>query len=275
MKERQIWVFGNPDKSELGFPDRADLEKYIANDIFEKEAGRYRYTLARFAEVIVMSRDGLAFGHFDISEKVKPTDHDRAEYPKVKHVYLVSSSTLYEEPVQLSKLDIKLGRFGKRLSEDEFSQLLIHAGKVKAFSGAVRLPDSPAALDKLLQSVRRRLGQSEFREGLINAYNGSCAVTDCDVVDALEAAHIIPHCEDDSHSSSDGLLLRADIHTLFDHHLIGIDPASKTIVIAEKLTGTCYAELNGKPLAQPKDAASEPKVSSLATRWERFLNEES
>ena len=146
-QDRQIWVFGNPDKTELGFPDRADLTRYIANDIFEKESGRYRYTLARFANIIVMSRDGLAFGHFDVLEKVKPTAFDKAEYPKVKHVYLVSSSTLYEEPVPLSDLDIKLGRFGHRMSEGEFSRLLSMAGKTQDFSGGVRVPRSSTELE--------------------------------------------------------------------------------------------------------------------------------
>jgi hypothetical protein len=272
--ERQIWVFGNPDKTELGFPDRADLVKYLANDIFEKESGRYRYTLARFVDIIVISRDGLAFGHFDILEKVPPTDSDRAAYPRVKHVYRVSKSSLYAQPIPLSELGVKLGRFGHRMTEEQFSQLLGLAGEVVEYSGGVRLPASTLALERLFQEVKRRLGQSEFRASLIDAYGGKCVVTGCDVVDVLEAAHIVPHCEVESNDPSEGLLLRADIHTLFDRHLLGINPATKAVQIAKTLLSTSYGEFDGARVAGPLEGANQPSKESLETRWKIFLAQE-
>lgn len=39
--ERNIWIYGNPDKSELGFPMPGDLTQYLKGDIFAKEKGRY------------------------------------------------------------------------------------------------------------------------------------------------------------------------------------------------------------------------------------------
>lgn len=272
--DRQIWVLGNPDKTELGFPDRADLEKYIAKDIFEVESRRYRYTLARFADVIVLSRDGLAFGHFDIDEKVTPTDADRDAYPKVKHVYLVSKSSLYAEAVPLSKLEIKLGRFGHKMTEGEFSQLLSLAGEVAEYSGEIRLPDSVTDLERLLQEVKRRLGQTEFRASLIEAYGGKCAITACDVLDALEAAHIVPHSEVESSDPSNGLLLRADIHTLFDRHLFGINPKTKIVQVAARLSSSSYQDLNGATLAPSNDETSRPSPVSLEAHWKKFLAQE-
>ena len=115
------------------------------------------------------------------------------------------------------------------MSEGEFLRLLSMAGKTQDFSGGVRVPRSSTELERLLQEVRRRLGQTEFRSALVDAYNSECAVTGCDVVDALEAAHLIPFCESESNVASNGLLLRADIHTLFDRHLIGINPVTKVI----------------------------------------------
>ena len=64
--ERSIWIYGNPDKTELGFPMPGDLTQYIRTDVFAKEKGRYRYTQGKNADIIVLSRDGLAYGHFEI-----------------------------------------------------------------------------------------------------------------------------------------------------------------------------------------------------------------
>lgn len=268
--ERQIWVFGNPDKTELGFPDRIDLERYISNGIFETEQGRYRYTSSKNADVIVVSRDGLAFGHFDILEKVKPTDSDCKEYPRVQFVYLVEKSTLYETPILLSELAIKLGQWGKRISEDQFAELLGMAGKVSEFYRGIKLPSSTVELERVLREVKLRLGQSEFRAALIEAYSGKCSVTGCDAVDALEAAHIEPHCNVESNDPRNGLLLRADVHTLFDRHLLGINPSTMKITIAARLHGTSYDFLHGESLRVPNDVALQPQTTALEKRWEQF-----
>src|SRR5437762_1261380 len=126
--ERSIWIYGNPDKSELGFPLPGDLTQYIKNDVFSKENGRYRYTQGKNADVIVLSRDGLAFGHFDVEDKVKPNDADRKSYPHIKFVYLVRKSTLYNSPVPLSKLAITKIHYGRKVTEAEFQRLQELAG---------------------------------------------------------------------------------------------------------------------------------------------------
>jgi predicted restriction endonuclease len=66
-------------------------------------------------------------------------------------------------------------------------------------------------------------GQPEFRNRLIAAYGGVCAVTGCNAVAALEACHLAPYSGAQSNHVTNGLLLRADIHTLFDLDLIGIE----------------------------------------------------
>ena len=270
MADRRIYIFGNPDKTELGFPDRRDLEKYISHDIFALESGRYRYTQPRFADVIVLSRDGLAYGHFNIVDKVKPNDGDREAYPKVKHVYLVASSTLYSNPVKLSLLGIQLRQYGYSLSEEQFAALLEAAdGLVETVAG-VELPQELSDLDHILCEVKRRIGQSEFRAAVLDAYAGRCAVTGCDVEDALEAAHIVPHCVDHSQSPTNGILLRADIHTLFDRQLIGIHPKDNRLQLAESLSASCYAELQGTQLQAPKHSKYAPSSESLKKRWKQF-----
>jgi|GEM_PF-974848 len=268
--EPSIWIYGNPDKSDIGFPLPGDLTQYIKTDIFSKENGRYRYTQSKNADIIVLSRDGLAYGHFEIEAKVAPNDVDRQAYPRVKFVYLVRLSTLYNTPVPLSSLAIGKLRFGRKLTSDEFQKLQELAGGSESYHFFLALPRSTRELERILREVRVRLGQSEFRQGLIAAYNSRCAVSDCDAVEALEAAHIAPYSGADSNQQSNGLLLRADIHTLFDIGLIGIDPNAFTIALKSSLQSTSYSIYQGKSIAVPADPSARPSPGALAERWKRF-----
>lgn len=269
-KERSIWIYGNPDKSDLGFPLPGDLTQYIKADVFAKEKGRYRYTQGKNADVIVLSRDGLAYGHFDVEDKVKPNDTDRKAYPRVKFVYLITKSTLYNTPVPLSSLSITKIHYGRKITEAEFQELQKLAGGTQEYVNVPSLPQSTVDLERVLREVKRRLGQSDFRKGLITAYNSRCAVSGCDAVEALEAAHIDAYSGKESNQPSNGLLLRADIHTLFDLDLIGIDPTTLTIALGSVLKKTSYSDLQGKPLALPMDPAARPNAKSLAKRWQAF-----
>jgi putative restriction endonuclease len=70
--------------------------------------------------------------------------------------------------------------------------------------------------DWALRCIAARRGQAAFRAALIDAYGGRCSITGCDAVEALEAAHISPYKGDHTNDVTNGLLLRADLHTLFD-----------------------------------------------------------
>lgn len=136
---------------------------------------------------------------------------------------------------------------------------------------------SPASLkderEKKLREIVERRGQPDFRNKLIAAYSGRCAVTGCDAVAALEAAHIVPYTGPQSNHVTNGLLLRADIHTLFDLDLIGVDPESMAICVAPGIKATVYAELDGQKLLLPVNAADIPNHEALAQRWGRFCGE--
>lgn len=89
----------------------------------------------------------------------------------------------------------------------------------------------------------------------MSRYNGRCAVTNCNVEATLQAAHIIPFSESIAlrNEPSNGLLLRADIHSLFDKALLSIDPESYRVVLSAKLRNTSYGSLNGK-IVEPAPA---------------------
>jgi putative restriction endonuclease len=122
---------------------------------------------------------------------------------------------------------------------------------------------------RVLAQIVRRRGQQEFRERLLAAYGGRCAITGCDAVDALEAAHIAPYQGDVTNSSQNGLLLRADIHTLFDLYLIGVMPDTMTVVVSEKLMGTIYRELEGARLREPLNLGDQPSTAALQRHLEK------
>jgi len=125
---------------------------------------------------------------------------------------------------------------------------------------------------KVLAQIVRRRGQKEFRERLLAAYGRSCAITGCDAVEALEAAHIVPYQGDDTNSIQNGLLLRADIHTLFDLGLIGVRPDTMTVIISEELKATVYRNFAGALVREPIDPIYRPSVVALHEHlaWSRL-----
>lgn len=128
--------------------------------------------------------------------------------------------------------------------------------------------DLKDARERLSREITRRRGQRAFRERLLRAYGGRCAITDCDVKDVLEAAHIVPYLGPATNRTDNGLLLRADIHTLFDCGLITIDAPTRSVVVADRLLATAYGYLNGKALRAPTTPADAPSTLALARRQE-------
>ena len=105
--------------------------------------------------------------------------------------------------------------------------------------------------NRVLRSIVQRQGQQEFRMELLTAYDCKCAMTGCDVADVLEAAHIHRYLGEETNVVSNGLLLRADVHTLFDLKLVSVDVSTMQICVAPKLAGSSYEDLTGTPLANP------------------------
>jgi putative restriction endonuclease len=133
--------------------------------------------------------------------------------------------------------------------------------------------DYDARLRTVRQIVARR-GQRAFRTKLLDAYSGRCAVTGCGVPDVLEAAHLRPYRGPDSNTLGNGLLLRADIHTLLDLMLLAFEPDTRTVVLSRSLQGTQYEDLAGRRLAEPRRAAQRPTRETLAGMWQEFSAQE-
>ena len=117
--------------------------------------------------------------------------------------------------------------------------------------------------------IRPRLGQGAFRVLVTDTYNRRCAITQERTLPALEAAHIRPYSDGGLHDARNGLLLRRDIHSLFDAGYVTVTPDLHFEVsrrIKEEFeNGRHYYELHGKPIRPPDDALRRPDPEAL--RW--------
>lgn len=94
---------------------------------------------------------------------------------------------------------------------------------------------------------KTRLGQQQFREAMFGRFGESCAFTGLQPPGALEAAHLYLYAKNPKHDLRGGLLLRADLHALFDRWLITIDPVSWSIQVAPELKSYPHlADLDGQ-----------------------------
>lgn len=97
-----------------------------------------------------------------------------------------------------------------------------------------------------------RLGQGAFRVVVTEAYQRRCAITGEKTLPVLQAAHIKPYAKNGPHDIKNGLLLRSDIHTLFDDGYITID-SGFVIEVSKRLhedygNGKDYYKFHGSKL---------------------------
>ena len=124
---------------------------------------------------------------------------------------------------------------------------------------------------KVIAEVRRRQGGARFRKALLQAYDSRCAMTRYDATPALEAAHILPYRGPQTNHVANGLLLRADMHDLFDLGLIAVDTSAMRLLLASELVGTEYEKYAGAPLWIPSESEARPNVEALDKHREQSM----
>ena len=114
-----------------------------------------------------------------------------------------------------------------------------------------------------------RLGQGTFRAMITDAYGRQCAITRERALPALEAAHIRPFTETKTHHISNGVLLRSDIHRLFDAGYITITPEYRVEASSRMREdfndGENYMRLHGSGILVPRNEELHPDPEAL--RW--------
>lgn len=155
---------------------------------------------------------------------------------------------------------------GKRLWDDLMSRTSIPV--TKGFSEPRPMFGEPVL-------VRPRLGQGGFRVSVIQAYERRCVVTGEKTLPALEAAHIMSVRDKGTHETSNGLLLRRDLHALFDQHYLTITP-DKNLVVSKRIreefeNGREYYALHGKRVRDPLSIEDFPSVEALRRHNDLFV----
>jgi putative restriction endonuclease len=117
--------------------------------------------------------------------------------------------------------------------------------------------------ERTIKSIAVRRGQSAFRNKLLEAYNGCCCMTGSDLHAALEAAHVSPYRGPQSNHLSNGLLLRSDIHSLFDLGLLAVDENYQVVLSPVVLSSKTYISLSGSRISLPDDVEFYPSKEAL------------
>ncbi|WP_458388389.1 HNH endonuclease [Sphingomonas sp. F9_3S_D5_B_2] len=117
----------------------------------------------------------------------------------------------------------------------------------------------------------RRLGQGTFRMAITDGYQRRCAVSGEKTLPILDAAHIRSYAEGGEHEVSNGLLLRTDIHKLFDRGYVTVTEDLR-FSVSERLkadfdNGKHYYEMHGREVATPAPGIALPSQDAL--RWHR------
>jgi putative restriction endonuclease len=119
--------------------------------------------------------------------------------------------------------------------------------------------------------IAPRLGQGAFRLSVTDSYERRCAVTGEKTLPILDAAHIKAFSAGGEHTPSNGILLRTDIHRLFDLGYVTIDSAGKFEVgrrlKADFDNGRHYYDLRGAPVRKPNNDDASPSADAI--KWHR------
>ena len=170
---------------------------------------------------------------------------------------------------------------GKRYSTEDVDGLrlwdgLLDAARLAATANATGFYSHEQTRFGTPVLITPRLGQGAFRVAVTEAYGRKCAITEGKVLPALDAAHIKPYSEGGQHSKSNGILLRKDIHSVFDAGYVTIKE-DLTFAVSNKVkevfnNGEEYLRLHGRMIRPPENKSDRPDIDLL--RWhnkERYL----
>lgn len=164
---------------------------------------------------------------------------------------------------------------GKRYGTDDLEGRYLWDA-VADRSGLVAAPVEPSARYGAPRVVQPRLGQGAFRLTVTDAYERRCAVSGEKTLPILDAAHIRSYREGGEHDPANGLLLRTDIHRLFDLGYVTVSDDHRFEVSrrlkADFDNGRHYYDLHGTAVRRPQSGYAPPAAEALAWHREnRFL----
>ena len=238
------------------------LKSWLANEVPEYNSGK---NLRPDLEKVTVN--GFSRGHYLMHAKPRRTDTNHEHDLLFKEH--AGKSVTYEiyQPVKHGVwelfVDESASTKGKlrvrQITDGQLQDYLLVADQELT---SVIPPDGEIdARKRLAQEIVVRRGQSRFRGQLLEAYDGRCAISGSSTQEVLEAANIRSYMGDYSDSVTNGLLLRADIHTLFDLGLIWVERG--IVATASHLRKTEYGQFIGKQISLPRDPCQHPSSDKL------------
>lgn len=158
-------------------------------------------------------------------------------------------------------VDLKLLRRSESLIEKIYDVL--------EDEGAFSISSIQDGREKKLRAIVQRRGQQNFRQKLIDTYVARCAISGCKCIEVLEAAHIIPYNGEETNHVQNGLLLRSDLHTLFDLGLLTVSE-DYIVHLSDSVNDAGYLQYNGRRLFLPEEEKLWPSVIALRKRQYLF-----
>lgn len=239
-KGDELWIWTHENRGGQGLVARAAA----AADV-DPSDGMLRITLSDVALV------SSPFG-FDRFKKHPVNGHvTGTRLLDYKSIYRGTDAYLIEDDEVSDFLDI-VETLGGGVSSDRISDAEMIPAPSQEFSWADEIKKHKDEIqsdltERRLNWQKVRPDQGKFRDALFDLYGGKCLLTPCTVKEALEAAHVLPHNGDPVRDRPDnGLLLRRDLHTMFDAMLWSIDPKTNKIRLARRLSDKSYGALEGK-----------------------------
>lgn len=217
--------------------------------------------------------DIYLIGKKDSLDRFRPNQFLDASVARDLELYTSSGEPANVEALRAGSPDPNQFRTPLRLSEESAAQLR-QALDLEVAGALPRVEPEPSEGDEQLEgdederqqrAIKTRRGQTRFREALMQAYKRRCAISRCSVEELLEAAHIRPHAEQTDYRVSNGLLLRSDLHTLFDLNLLTIDDRYR-VRLSEKLRNSEYWKYQGQDLVAPDRLSDNPDREALQRR---------
>lgn len=213
--------------------------KFIATDLYKADfSGAYLHE-ANFKKAKIQG------ANFSDCEDIETANWDGAKYD-----YTTKPFEFFEK---------SNAQFEERKSRQRKKTIAVNNQiDSRRLNGIPSAENTKKAINNIILSCEHRQGnrhgrvhQKKFRQELLDYYNSHCCISGCSVETVLEAAHIKPYalCDDGEEGNREnGLLLRADIHTLFDLNLIQINPDTFIIEVHSSLRQIPeYFQFNKQP----------------------------
>ncbi|HUP23109.1 MAG TPA: HNH endonuclease [Thermoanaerobaculia bacterium] len=172
--------------------------------------------------------------------------------------WIPAPSDWHKNLVQGRAYDLTSGE-GARLWAQVTERLALRSASLVA-----EVTDSPLLVPT---ETMRRIGQGTFRVLITDTYERRCAATGEKALPVLEASHIRPVASGGRHEATNGLLLRSDLHRLFDRGYVTVDPKYR-IRVSRRLkdefdNGEPYYPLEGHQIWLPRRADARPAPQAL------------